>query len=86
MITSNTDLANLALHSINAGSISNIDSTDRVSSICKKYIDLAILQTISDGEYSITVKRADLAMNANSIPDYAYCYDLPRDYVKGREL
>lgn len=86
-INNTTDIANYALNSINAGSIMSIDTPDRVSGICKKYVDLALIQTISEGEYSSTKFRASLTLNpSSSRPDYLYCYYLPLDYVKGHSL
>ena len=78
-----TDLANYALNKINAGSIVSIDGTDRTATICKRYIDLAMIQAISDGEFTSAKRRIALTANtALTRPDYTYCYFLPTDYVK----
>lgn len=82
-----TDIANYALNSINAGSIMSIDSNDRAAGICKKYIDLAFIQTLSEGEYTSTLRRATLSKRDDMTrPDYTYCYYLPEDYVKALAL
>ncbi len=86
-ISSLTDVANYALNNLNAGSIMSIDENGRVAGICKKYIDLAFFQALSDGEFSSTRRRKTLQLRTDlSRPDYQYCYYLPTNYVKALSL
>jgi len=94
MLSSLTDIANYALHTINAGTIASIDtSTDKASSTCKRYIDLAFDRVISQGEFTSCRRRMDLSASSETpFPGYSYAYNLPsrypssEGYVKALEL
>lgn len=93
MISSLTDIANHALNAINSGSITSIDGTDRLATICSRYMDLAFEESISKGKFTVCTTVSPLTLSSSDpIYGYNYCYFLPskapddQGYIKALKL
>ena len=83
-IATNTDIANLALNMIGGGSIASIDDSSKQAVVCKRFIDLAVRQALTRGEFTGTIKSTELVLKDQWVrQDYQYSYFLPNDYIKG---
>jgi len=86
-ISTTTDLANMALNMIGAGSIANIDDSSKQAVVCKRFLDMAIRKSLSRGEFSGSIKRTQLSLANQWVrQDYQYQYYLPNDYIKALSM
>lgn len=101
MTNSKTDVINMALHMIGAGSIISSGSDERQAELANTYYDDAVVDAIADGKFSAFLKYQKLApynppTTVNTVtgdqqvylPDaiYSYAYVLPNDLALTHSL
>jgi hypothetical protein len=101
MTGTTTDIINLASHLIGSGTVSGDNGTEKVSMLGSMYLDAAIEEAITTGEFQRFLKYAELTpkndpLETNPITgetqlflptsQWGYAYTLPNDFILSHSL
>lgn len=84
MITSETDICNMALDYCNTRNIASLDENTKASRVCKLWYDTVRKSLLTNINASFSIKRAVLPEVADFTPVYGYnkAYSLPSDCLQ----
>jgi hypothetical protein len=83
-VTSETDIANLALDLLSAGTIQDVvNPTTAAEEVVSRWYDITRLKVLREHPWNFAAKRAIVAASSTS-PEYGYTYafPIPNDFVR----
>lgn len=83
-ITSKTDICNLALDLLSAGTVVDVDNpTDATESLLERWYDLSLKKALREHPWNFAAKRAILAASSTAPAfGYAKAFPVPADFIR----
>jgi hypothetical protein len=83
-VTSSTDIANLALDLLNAGTVNNIvTGTNPTEAMLRRWYDQARRKVLREHPWNFAIKRATLAASSTAPAfEYSSAFPVPSDFIR----